>query len=93
MGRTGKTPYQAQFEVECEAARKVAQKFFLTLLEEAHKLPRKKLIAKAPAALAAAYALVALLETKEAHTLPSLRALTGTLATLFEAELARSLKS
>ena len=85
-----KSRYQASLEDEVEQARRKAQRFFRRLLKEAHQLPRTKVLQKAPAALAAIYALFVLMDTPEGQEPVALVAMLGTIRRLCEAEIERA---
>ena len=84
----GRTPYTCKFEFECEEAQRKAEKFFKTLLERAHKLPHKKVMMKAPAALAACYAVATLMDDHQGHE--ALLVSLGTMRRLFNDEVEAS---
>ena len=88
MGRN-RTPYLSTAEAECEAARKKAERFFKALLARAKKLPRKKLVMKAPAALAAVCGIFVLLEDHAAEC-PAMTTMLLTTKALFEAEVEKA---
>ena len=87
-----KSPYSSSFEADVDAAQKKAERFFTRLLAEAQALPKAKLLTKAPAALAAAYAIFALLDGADAQDAAAMMGMLGTVRTMFEAEVEQATK-